>query len=84
MVAIWEEYHWIGEITSVNWESPDFVQINFMHPSNVKLHRFKWPQKKDELPVHKDDIGCTIDNPVPFSKRVFTARLPSGLNLGSL
>ena len=29
VVAIWEEYHWIAEITSVNWESPDFVQIKF-------------------------------------------------------
>ena len=82
VLAIYEEFHYIGKITSEKSEKSDYVTINFMQCTNIKLQRFKWPQRKDELPIAKSDIICCIDDPVPSSKRVFSANLPEGLNLG--
>lgn len=83
VVATYNGCHYIGQITSDENENMDEVTINFMKCTNNKLARFKWPKPKDEIPISKDDIVCQIPEPVLYSKRGnFTAKLPSGLNLG--
>ena len=79
VVALYEGLHYIGEVIQDDLE---YVTVNFMQCTSDKLHRFKWPTRKDQLDILKEVIVCKIKAPIQHSKRVFNAEIPSGLNLG--
>ena len=67
VAATYEDNHvedwYIGEVVSVMED--DYYEVNFM--TKAKSH-FKWPQRRDVVPIHISDIICTCKPLIPSGK----------------